>query len=51
MYLAGVDVMTAMQQAGHANIQTIMSIYTHLDKEYKQKSISKMDLYISKRKA
>ena len=51
MYLAGVDVMTAMEQAGHSNIQTTMAIYTHLDKEYKQKSINKMDDYISGKKA
>lgn len=51
MYLSGVDVMTAMQQAGHSNIQTTMAIYTHLDKEHKQKSINKMDAYISERKA
>lgn len=28
-----------------------MAIYTHLDKEYKQKSINKMDDYISGKKA
>lgn len=47
MYLAGVDVLTAMQQAGHSNIKTTTEIYTHLDAEYKIKEINKMNDYIS----
>lgn len=48
MYFAGVDVMTAKEQAGHADIKTTMDIYTHLDKQYKQKQISKLDEFLSK---
>lgn len=43
MYLAGVDVLTAKEQAGHADIQTTLNIYTHLDGIYKRKEISKLD--------
>ena len=48
MYLAGVDVLTAKEQAGHSDISTTLAIYTHLDEQYKHKNISKMDEYISK---
>ena len=47
LYYAGVDVMTAKEQAGHADIQTTLGIYTHLDKEHKQKNIEKLNKYIS----
>lgn len=46
LYMAGVDVLTAKEQAGHADISTTMSIYTHLDDKYKRKSISKLDEYL-----
>ncbi len=46
MYLAGVDVLTAMQQAGHADIKTTLSIYTHLDKKFKRTKMNLMDEYI-----
>lgn len=45
MYLAGVDVLTAKEQAGHADVQTTMSIYTHLDGIHKKKQINKLDEY------
>lgn len=47
LYLAGVDVLTAKEQAGHANISTTMQIYTHLDKIHKQRQINKLDDYLS----
>ena len=47
LYLAGVDVLTAKEQAGHANISTTMQIYTHLDKIHKQRQINKLDEYLS----
>lgn len=47
MYFAGVDVLTAKEQAGHADIQTTMEIYTHLDGKYKTKQIQKLDDYIN----
>ena len=47
MYFAGVDVLTAKEQAGHADIQTTMEIYTHLDGIHKEKQINKLDEYLS----
>lgn len=43
MYLAGVDALTACEQAGHEDVQTTLNIYTHLDGIYKKKEISKLD--------
>ena len=48
MYFAGVDVLTAKEQAGHEDIKTTMAIYTHLDKDFKKKSMSKLDDYLGK---
>lgn len=47
LYFAGVDVLTAKEQAGHANISTTMQIYTHLDKLHKQRQINKLNDYLS----
>lgn len=47
LYLAGVDVLTAKEQAGHNDIRTTMSIYTHLDGQYKQKNMNKLDEFLS----
>lgn len=49
MYLAGVDVLTAKEQAGHADIKTTLSIYTHLDKQHKKNNLSKLDDYLSEK--
>lgn len=46
MYLAGVDVLTAKEQAGHSDINTTLAIYTHLDATHKVKQIDKLDLYL-----
>ncbi len=46
MYLSGVDVLTAAEQAGHSDVKVTMEIYTHLDAEYKERAIRKMDDYI-----
>ena len=46
LYMAGVDVMTAKEQAGHADIKTTMEIYTHLDETHKLKQIDKLDEYL-----
>lgn len=50
LYLSGVDVMTAKEQAGHTDIKTTMQIYTHLDGEYKSVQISKLDEYLENKK-
>ena len=47
LYLAGVDVMTAKEQLGHADIKTTLGIYTHLDAKYKKKSLDKLNLYLN----
>jgi integrase len=47
MYLAGVDILTAKEQAGHADIKTTMEIYTHLDSIHKVKQINKLDEFLS----
>lgn len=47
LYQAGVDVLTAKEQAGHADISTTLAIYTHLDRTYKRKQIDKLNAYIS----
>lgn len=47
MYLAGVDILTAKEQAGHKDIETTMSIYTHLDEQHKKKNIEKLNNYVN----
>ncbi len=47
MYLAGVDVLTAKEQAGHADIKTTMQIYTHLDQKYQKKQIDKLNDFLA----
>ena len=47
LYFAGVDVMTARDQMGHADIKTLLDIYTHLDKLHKRKAMSKLDEYLN----
>lgn len=46
LYMAGVDVLTAKEQAGHSDIKTTMAIYTHLDEKYKKKNVQKLDDYL-----
>ncbi|MCL1788997.1 MAG: tyrosine-type recombinase/integrase [Oscillospiraceae bacterium] len=46
LYFAGVDILTAKEQAGHKDIKTTMGIYTHLNKDFKQKSMSKLNDYL-----
>ena len=51
LYLAGVDVVQASAQMGHADVSTTLKIYTHLDAIHKRKSVDKLDLYLTERKA
>lgn len=46
LYMSGIDVLTAKEQLGHADIKTTLSIYTHLDSMFKVKSMSKLDEYL-----
>jgi integrase len=50
LYFAGVDILTAKEQAGHSDIKTTMEIYTHLDRDFKQKSMSKLDDFLKNNK-
>ena len=47
MYKAGIDALTAKEQMGHSDIKTTLSIYTHLDQQFKNKKICKLDDYLS----
>lgn len=47
MYEAGVDVLTAKEQLGHADIKTTLGIYTHLEAEHRDKSMSKLNDFLS----
>ena len=46
LYFAGVDILTAKNQMGHADIKTTLGIYTHLDALHKVKEISKLNDYL-----
>lgn len=46
LYMAGVDILTAKEQLGHADVQTTLQIYTHLDKTHKRHSMDKLDAYL-----
>ena len=48
MFEAGVDAMTAKEQMGHADIQTTLSIYTHLSAQHKEKQVNKLDVFYSR---
>lgn len=45
MYLAGVDILTAQHQMGHADIKTTLSIYTHISDDFAKDEMNKMDEY------
>ena len=45
LFEAGVDALTAKEQMGHADIQTTLSIYTHLSSQHKDKQADKMEAY------
>jgi integrase len=48
MYEAGLDALTAKEQMGHADIQTTLSIYTHLSKQHKENDMKKLDAFLGK---
>lgn len=47
LFMAGVDVVTAKELMGHADIQTTLDVYTHLSKTHKVKEISKLNEYLA----
>lgn len=46
LYKAGVDVLTARDQMGHASIQVTQEIYTHLDSRHKAEKMERLDSYL-----
>lgn len=48
MYEAGIDAMTAKEQMGHSDIQTTLSIYTHLSQQHKETQVNKLDAFLEK---
>lgn len=47
MYMAGVDVVTAQNQMGHADIKTTLHIYTHLSERFKAAEMEKLNTYLN----
>jgi len=47
LYHSGVDVLTARDQLGHADVQTTIGIYTHLDKQFKERKMQQLDTYLN----
>ena len=45
MFEAGMDAVTAKEQMGHADIQTTLSIYTHLSAKHKSIQADKLDAF------
>lgn len=48
MYFAGIDLLTAKEQAGHSDIRTTSEIYTHLDADFKERKMRDLDTYLKK---
>ena len=46
MFFAGINLMTAKEQAGHADIRTTSEIYTHLNEEYKERDMQGLNNYL-----
>ncbi len=46
MFEAGIDALTAEGQMGHSDIQTTLSIYTHLSQKHKENQIDKLDQFL-----
>ena len=48
MFEADIDAMTAKEQMGHSDIQTTLSIYTHLSQQHKDLQVNKLDAFLEK---
>lgn len=46
MFEAGIDALTAKEQMGHSDIQTTLSIYTHLSQQHKELQTDKLDKFL-----
>lgn len=47
LYRAGIDLKTAKNLLGHADVQTTLNIYTHLEKEISQNTFDKINNFVS----
>ena len=47
LFMAGVDVVTAKELMGHADIETTLEVYTHLSKTHKKKEITKLNDFLA----
>jgi integrase len=48
MFEAGIDALTAKEQLGHSDIQTTLSIYTHLSAQHKETQVNKLDAFLDR---
>ena len=48
MFEADIDAPTAKEQMGHSDIQTTLSIYTHLSAQHKETQVNKLDAFLQK---
>jgi integrase len=46
MFEADIDALTCKEQMGHADIQTTLSIYTHLSAQHKESEVNKLDDFL-----
>lgn len=49
LYLSGVDKLEAAAMMGHSDVKMILEVYAHLDKIYKDRSMSKVDAYLDEK--
>lgn len=49
LYKSGVDLKTAQYLMGHRDITMILNVYTHLDAEFTDRNIDKLDLYVEEK--
>lgn len=48
MFEANIDAITAKEQMGHSDIQTTLSIYTHLSAQHKDLQVNKLDTFLGR---
>lgn len=46
LFLSGIDALTASQLMGHSSVEITLDIYTHLEEQYRQIDVSKLDKFI-----
>lgn len=46
LFLSGIDPLTASKLMGHSSVQLILDIYTHLEEQYRNIDVSKLDKFL-----